>query len=310
MNLAPIVLFVYNRPWHTKQTLDALKQNDLAQETIIYIYVDGPKLNAKPEDIEKTKEVRNIIKNVHGFSKVVVKEATENKGLAKSVLDGVSEVIDKFGKIIVLEDDIVTSPGFLRYMNDALNFYENEEKVMHISAYSPPVKQKLPELFFYEVMHCWGWGTWKRAWKKLNTSYTHILKILKEDKRLSHFDLDNSGMFLPQLHHNIIGKSNTWAILWYGSIYLANGLCLNPGTSLIQNIGHDGSGVNSLSVTNLKWDVNDYQSVYGIEIKSCKKARKIISQHYRYGGESKLRNIYNKMKGKIYRNLKPFISSK
>lgn len=300
MILAPIVLFVYNRPWHTRQTLEALRKNVLADQSTLYVYADGPKQQSSDEDLEKIKEVRSIVREKKWCREVVVIESRENRGLADSILNGVTEVVNKHRRAIVLEDDIVTSPGFLQYMNDALDCYADEEKVMHVSAYSPPTRKKLPELFFYEVMHCWGWGTWKRAWNQLNQSYKDILDALTDRKQLSHFDLENSRMFLPQLRDNIRGVSHTWAILWYGSIYLANGLCLNPGTSLIQNFGLDGSGENCLASEN-RWETISSQEVHEIEIKASIKTRKEIAYYYKYSGNSLMGYYINKYKGKAYR---------
>jgi len=176
--LAPIVLFTYNRPEHTQQVLDALALNNEAKESILYIYCDGAKPLATEQELEKINTVKSIATKEHRFKEVVVIEQQKNKGLANSIIDGVSEIINEHGKIIVLEDDIVTSKGFLKYMNDALKCYENNENVMHISGFMYPHQQQLPETFFYNVTLCWGWATWQRAWQYFNPNALQLWKIL------------------------------------------------------------------------------------------------------------------------------------
>ena len=177
--MSPIVLFVYNRPWHTRQTLEALRKNHLADQSILYVYADGPKQQSFDEDLEKIKEVRSIVRDKKWCKEVVIIESSENKGLAGSILNGVTEVINKHGRAIVLEDDIVTSPGFLQYMNDSLNIYAEKKKVMHISAYSPLLWVKSQDTFFSRLSHCWGWATWKSRWNKLEIDSEGYLEKLQ-----------------------------------------------------------------------------------------------------------------------------------
>lgn len=243
MELAPITLFVYNRPVHTKRTLEALKKNELAGQSDLFIFSDGPK---GQNDQKAVQEVREYLKTVTGFNKVVITERPENWGLAKSIISGVGEVVGKRGKIIVLEDDLLTSPFFLRYMNDALNLYENEPKVMHINAYLYPTKEQLPQTFFVRLASSWGWGTWQRSWKNFMGDADFLWKKIKSSGSLKAFNLDAGfDFFSGQLQANIYGDMETWAIKWQGSIFLRGGLCLYPNISLVRNIGHDGSGTHS-----------------------------------------------------------------
>ena len=151
--LAPIVLFVYNRPWHTEQTLNALMQNELADQSVLYIYADGPKENATEEQLKKIEEVRHVIRTKKWCKEVHIIESEKNKGLADSIINGVTEIVNKYGKVIVLEDDIVTSKGFLKYMNEALELYKEEDKVYHISGYMFPVKGNCLKPFFIDRLH-------------------------------------------------------------------------------------------------------------------------------------------------------------
>ncbi len=182
MNLAPIVLFVYNRPWHTEQALNALMQNELAGQSVLYIYADGPKENPGDEQLKNIEEVRKVIRWQQWCKEVIIIEADNNKGLAASIVDGVTEIVNKHEKVIVLEDDIVTSVGFLKYMNEALTLYKDDERVLEVSAFMFPIQSAgLPDTFFYNANSCWGWGTWKRAWKYYNNDALDLYKKLKEN---------------------------------------------------------------------------------------------------------------------------------
>jgi len=241
-NLAPIALFVYNRPQHTQRTIKFLQQNELAAESRLYIFSDGAKTQ---KDEDKVAEVREIINNVDGFKSVKVIEHKENAGLANSVIAGVTKLINDYGKVIVFEDDLVTSPHTLTYFNDGLNRYQNEEKVMHIGAYMYPLKaDNLPQSFFYRAATSWGWATWGRAWKHFEPNIDTLLSQF-DGKKKSAFAIDNTMNFWKQMQEFKNGKNNSWAIRWYASIFLKGGLTLNPSQSLVNNIGHDGTGVHS-----------------------------------------------------------------
>lgn len=243
---SPIALFVYNRPDHTAKTLEALSKNRLINESELYIFCDGPKSDSV-EELNKINQVRAIVGSFSNAAKIHIHTYQTNQGLANNILNGVSEVIAIHKKVIVLEDDIITSPGFLKYMNDALDIYQNEDKVMHVAGYFPKVKTKLPSTFFYNVSSCWGWATWERAWKLINTNTHELIRQLND---CASFDLYkfNGGQqnhYYNQLVQNLSGQKKTWAIKWHTSIYLNRGFCLHPYPSLVENIGHDNTGENS-----------------------------------------------------------------
>ena len=239
MNLAPIVLFVYNRLSHTQQTINALKENNLSNLSDLIIYSDAPKTQEQTQSIQK---VRDYIKQVNGFKTVTIVEREINFGLAKSIIEGVTEVCEKYGRIIVLEDDLETSPYFLQYMNDALNVYENQEQVMSIAGYTFPIESAgLNETFFLKVLGCWGWATWSRAWKFFEKNPKKLIEGYTEDQ-IYNFNLENSYDFWAQVKQNESGAINTWAIFWYASMFQKQGLCLYPLTSMVNNIGHDDTG--------------------------------------------------------------------
>lgn len=245
MSFSPIVLFTYNRPLHTKRTLDALALNPEAKDSDLYIYCDGSKLENDAENLIKIKEVEDIIKNEDRFKTVHVTISKKNKGLAKSIIEGVTFVVNKHGKVIVLEDDIVTSKGFLKFMNDSLKLYEDNDKVMHISGYMYPNAINLPETFFFNVPLCWGWATWSSAWRHFNNDSVFLWNKLKSEKLFAKFNKFGSDYLSAQLAHNISGKLNTWFIKWHASVLLQNGFTLYPKQSLVQNIGFDNSGAHN-----------------------------------------------------------------
>jgi hypothetical protein len=247
--LAPIVLFTYNRLWHTRQTVEALQKNYLAQKSQLFIYSDAQKTQVAEA---KVKEVRQYLKTINGFKKVTIIERDKNWGLANSIIDGVTKIVNEYGKVIVLEDDLVTSPYFLQFMNEALTFYHNQKPVWHISGYQFPIyTDNLPETIFFRAPSSWGWATWDYAWKLFERDIEKLDKLFTKELRYQ-FNLEGTKKFWSHIEANKSGKMNTWAIFWYASIFLNKGLCLYPRHSLVQNIGHDGSGVHSK-------DPNGYQ---------------------------------------------------
>ena len=236
---APIALFVYNRPWHIQQTVEALQKNVLAAESDLFIFSDASKT---PETSSAVEEVRNYIKTIHGFKSVNIIEREKNFGLAASIISGVTQVCAEYGKIIVLEDDLVTSLYFLKFMNDALNFYQHEERVISIHGYMYPVVEKLPSTFFLRGADCWGWATWKRGWDLFDVDSERLLKQVRHLGLKKEFNYDNAYNLTAMLVSEIRKKVDSWAIRWYASAFLQNKLTLYPGKSLILNIGNDGSG--------------------------------------------------------------------
>ena len=192
-SLAPIVLFVYNRPWHAEQTLNALMKNELADQSVLYIFADGPKDNATEDQLNKIKEVRQVIRSKRWCKEIHIIESDKNKGLANSVIDGVTKIVNKYGKIIVLEDDLVTAKGFLHFMNNALDKYEEEEKVMEVSGFNFPLKiAHKNSAHFLLFASSWGWATWKRAWVQFDAQASGY-EQLKVDKVLENkFNLNQS----------------------------------------------------------------------------------------------------------------------
>jgi hypothetical protein len=239
MALAPIVLFVYNRLNHTRKTVAALQQNLLSKNSDLYIYADAARDLASADQVD---EVREYLKTVTGFKSVNIRLREKNLGVDANVIQGVTEVVEQHGNIIVLEDDLVTSEWFLTYMNDALDFYQNEQQVVSIHGYLPPVDQQLKEVFFLKGADCWGWATWKRGWDTFEPNGSVLLDRLEKAELQSVFDFDGSYPYTQALKDQAEGKTTCWDIRWYAGSFLDNRLTLHPGKSLVNNIGHDNSG--------------------------------------------------------------------
>jgi len=233
----------------------------LSRVSELLIYSDGPK---SEDDKPLVENVRNYIKTVDGFKSIKIIEREKNVGLADNIIDGVTKIVNRYGRIIVLEDDLVLTEYFLEYMNEALKVFENDERVMHISGYIFPIEsQGLPEIFFLRAAFCWGWATWSRAWKYFEKDVDKCMAQFNR-KMIKSFNLENSKDFWSQIVGNKKGTLNTWAIFWYASVFLRDGLCMHPRTSLVQNIGHDGSGTdcgisNRYSVAFAKNPVSTFQ---------------------------------------------------
>ena len=242
MTPAPIALFAYNRPTHLARTLEALRDNPLAHKSRLHIYSDGPKA---PGDEPAVAQVRHMIRKTDGFAEVTIHEQTANIGLARSIIAGVTELSELYGSVIVVEDDLVVAPGFLTFMNQALEHYEHASRVMAISGYLFPVEhhEHLASTFFFSVPASWGWGTWHRAWKQFQHDSTQLLMGLRAKSDQDRFDVDGAYPYFTQLKLQAAGKLDVWGVRWYASMFAAQGLCLYPGQSLVQNIGMDGSGM-------------------------------------------------------------------
>lgn len=241
-SLAPIILFVYNRPWHTEQCLEALNRNVLADLSILYIYCDGPKDNASEEDFKKINEVRQVIRKKEWCKEVIILERTKNLGLAGSVIKGVSEVIEKHGKVIVLEDDIVTGRYFLKFMNESLDIYQYEEKVFGVSGYTYPSQEQIEDSTYFLPISCsWSYATWLNRWRKVNFNENELFEIIQGSRNKNKMNFGGFP-FYKMLEDQLASKVDSWAIRFYTSMFLAKGLFLYPNKALVENIGFDNSG--------------------------------------------------------------------
>lgn len=239
--LAPIALFVYNRPTHLERTLNSLKENTLAADSELFVFSDGPK---NEDDKLLVDSVRKFISKIDGFKKVIVFHHDKNLGLANSVIYGVSKIFENKKKAIVIEDDMIFSTHFLKFMNNALNYYEDAKKVHSITGYKFPIK--LPkhfnkDIFFAKRASSWGWGTWKSRWDKADWKLENFWELVKDRKFKNSFNEGGVDLF-RMLKNQMTGKIDSWAIRWCYNHYINNAYCVYPAISLIKNIGTDNSG--------------------------------------------------------------------
>lgn len=278
MNLAPIILFVYNRLEHTKKTVDALKQNKLASDSLLFIFSDG---NKSERDRKSVEEVRSFISTISGFDEIKIILREKNLGLADSVISGVTEVISKYEKAIVLEDDIVTSPYFLKFMNEALEFYKDDNRIFSVSGYNFPIK--IPASYQYKIYisprpSSWGWATWKDRWEKVNWENSEYEDFIKDKKRILNFNMGGDDL-TRMLKNQIAGKINSWAIRWAFAHYLNNAFCLFPVRSFANNIGADRSGVHTRKTN--KFSVAIYSEEYQDFLLKYPKTNEEILKNFR-----------------------------
>lgn len=247
MSLAPIVLFVYNRPWHTQRTIEALQKNYLANKSELFIFSDGPK---RDTDEVKVQEVREYIRTVTGFKTISIIEREKNFGLSKSIISGITDVIDRYGNAIILEDDLVSSPGLLNFFNDGLNFYQKNLEIFCITGYNFPASVlKIPKGYPYEIYFnprngSWGWATWKDRWQKADWDVSDYPQFSKNKHLQKEFNYGGEDLSL-MLKSQMEGKIDSWSIRWCYSMFKNKGYCIYPVHSFIDNIGFDGTGVHS-----------------------------------------------------------------
>lgn len=295
MDLAPIILFTYNRLKHTVSTVEALRKNSLASASDLIIYSDGPE---NDQAFKSVQQVRHYLKTITGFKSVTIVERDRNFGLDKNIISGVTEVVKHHGKVIVLEDDLQTSPFFLEFMNAALRIYQSTDNVISVHGYLYPVKVKMPETFFIKGADCWGWGTWDRGWANFEVDGQVLLNQLMEGNHGESFDFNNSYPFTKMLQDQIEGKNRSWAIRWHASAFLKNMYTLYPGRSLILNKGGDGSGINVGIESSIKVNL----AKQPIEVKKLKVEqneaafRAFAKVHYKIFNPSLLYRIRRKLK--------------
>lgn len=253
--VAPVCLFTYNRPDKTQQSIEALKENYLARETDLYVFSDGPK-NSDAE--KRVEEVRNYLNKITGFKSVTVYCAPQNKGLAKSIIEGVTKIVTQYKKVIVLEDDLVTSKNFLDFMNQALDFYRDNQRVFSISGYT----MSLPTLSRYDKDYylglrgsSWGWGTWEDRWNDVDWE----VKNWKSDliNPVNHYQLARIGSDMPlMLWKQMNGKIDSWAIRWCYSQYKKKMYTIFASQSKLQSIGFGIDATHTKNTNRFNTDVD------------------------------------------------------
>jgi hypothetical protein len=254
--LAPIVLFVYNRPWHTKKTIEALKNNELAEESDLFIFADNTVDDKNKESVDS---VRKYVKTIDGFKTVNIVERETNFGLAQNVISGVTEVINRYNKVIVLEDDIVCSRIYLSYMNKLLSYYKYNEKIYSVTGYTFPIE--IPVKYKYDVYFSsrassWGWGTWKDRWEIVDWDVEDYDSFLINPEHIKSFNAGGDDL-TKMLKQQMNGKIDSWSIIWSYSHFKNNSYCVYPTKSRLRNIGADRSGIHTDKTK--KFDVEIYE---------------------------------------------------
>ena len=264
-DLAPILLICFNRPDHFSQTLFALSQNELAKQSKLFISIDGPK-NKNDENAQK--EILRLIEKEHeNFHSIYVTRNSKNKGLALNIIDSVTAILKKNNKIIVIEDDLITSKSFLKFMNAALIYYKNKRKIWHINGHNIASNQnKKNEVFLWRFMDCWGWATWNDRWINYEKNPDSLIKTFSKEM-IFRFNLDGACLLWDQIKKNKSGELNTWAIFWYATIFKNKGICVSPWFSYVRNIGFDGSGTNckKSKIKNKIYQLNNNGIFVGID---------------------------------------------
>ena len=276
---APAVLFAYKRADHLRRTVESLLGNAEAPATLLYVYCDGAR---SPADQDAVDEVRAFVTGIGGFAEVRPVFRSRNIGLAQSIIGGVTEVLGRHDRVIVLEDDLVLSPRFLRYMNDGLDCYAADPKVASIHGYCYPTGAVLPETFFLRGADCWGWATWARAWRHFEADGRQLLQRLTASRLNRAFDLDGSYPYTAMLEDQVAARNDSWAIRWHASCFLADMLTLYPGRSLVENIGNDASGTHCSATSAYSQDVLDAQvEVARIPLVESVEARRAFMRFFR-----------------------------
>ncbi len=295
--LAPIVLFVFNRPWHLKQTLTSLRQNELAQNSALYIFSDGPKSES---DRKLVDEVREIIKAVDDFKTINIILRDKNLGLANSVISGVSEVIIKYEHVIVIEDDMIFSKSFLEYMNKILFFYQHDMKLFSVSGYNFPIS--IPssyknEIYFSPRASSWGWATWQNRWDKADWNVTDFNNFFIDRDAVRTFNLGGGDLTL-MLKKQVEGKIDSWAVRWCYAHYKNKAYCAYPTKSFVMNIGTDKSGTHLKKTTKYNVELNENSTQQNLP-KNIFVNEQILKNFQSFFKKNILQKIYNNLKRMI-----------
>ncbi len=293
--LAPIVIFVYARPKHTKDTIEALANNELAKESNVWIFSDNYKNDKSKENVEKVRQYINSIKEKKWFNSVTVVEAPKNQGLANSVINGVTEVINKYGKVIVVEDDLVTSKYFIKYMNEALDFYENDEKIWSISGYNPPIE--IPKNYEYDVYlgyrgNSWGWATWRDRWDTVDwevKDYKKFKHNIFKRRRFNKGGPDRAQILDSQMR----GKCDSWAVRFGYAQSKQKKYSIYPVESLVSNKGLDGTGTHRGNTTNFDIKLSEKSPKLQSDLKFNKVITKNFYNQFNSGIKQKVLELIN-----------------
>lgn len=293
-NFAPIVLFVYNRPEHTKRTVESLRYNTLAGKTNLFIYSDGAKSEKDKKNVE---EVRNYIRTIKGFNKIEIIERVKNFGLANSVISGVNEIIQSFGKVVVLEDDMICSPYFLKFMNELLNIFYIDQRIFSVTGYTFPIK--IPEfykrpLYLSPRSSSWGWGTWKNRWEKADWDLKDFQSFIDDKSRVESFNKGGEDL-TRMLKNSISGKVDSWSVKWTYTHFMNNSFCVYPTKSRIINIGADSSGVHTGRTNKFNVDLENHD-IEIANVENLQPDEEILKNFRKFFKKNVFSSVLNKLR--------------
>ncbi|NVO57507.1 sugar transferase [Rhodobacteraceae bacterium B1Z28] len=298
---APVCLFAFNRPDHTARTLRALAASPLAAQTELIAYLDGPR---SEEEVLLVAETRKVIEAQTGFASVKLHARDANAGLARSIQDGVTATMQAYGKAIVVEDDIVTSPAFLTYMNRALDRYQDDPRVWHIAGFNEDLPALLDRrgAIFWRFMSCWGWASWADRWQHFERDPKKLVQQFSDDD-IHRFNLNGTEDLWGQVLGNLRGDIRTWAVFWYATIFMRDGLCLSPCRSFADNIGLDGSGTHCGPVDEVRPKdlCYDYDLPFPNDVAEDNVALEALRAHFSYRPDrlTRLRRKIRRLKKKV-----------
>jgi hypothetical protein len=241
MELAPIALFVYKRPEHARRTVEALRANHLVQQSNLFIFADAAKNESATEAV---KVVRKFIRTINGFKSVDIIERHRNLGLSKSLIAGVTQLCSEYGRVIAVEDDILTAPDFLTFVNRALDRYADEHKIFSVSGFNYPVTAPASypyDAFFSYRFPCWGWGTWKDRWERADWSVSDYAEFVADRAQQRQFNRGGNDL-TPMLAQHMAGKIDSWDTVWGYTHSRHDAVSLLPVVSKVYNIGLDRTG--------------------------------------------------------------------
>lgn len=296
MNYAPIALFVYNRADHFKKTYEALAVCEEARFTDLFIFSDGCKNEKAGKAVENVRKFAKEIKLRNEFKSVNVIENTENKGLAKSIIEGVTKVINEYGEIIVLEDDCVCSPNFLKFMNKCLKYYKDNKKIGAVTGYAPAIKfpDDFKEEIFSAYRSCsWSWGTWADRWENVDWELNGFSEFCKNPRLIKKLNSNGNDRFM-RLYRQTKGNGSSWSVRFGAHLVKNDWLTIYPRYSYIDNIGCDESGVHSKSEDAEKMAVDLSKAIKEPVISDValnKKIQRTMKKHYSSGFVSDLKKF-------------------
>lgn len=294
----PIIIFAFNRLDSLISTVESLKANPEASESDLIFYVDGPRQNKHGED-EKVKEVQNYVKTVNGFKSIKYFFSDENKGLAPSIIAGVTETINQYGSVIVIEDDLYVSKSFLRYMNQMLEVFKNDKRIFQISGYSTRMSFNInSDMYLNGRARSWTWATWKDRWDSVDWEVSDYAQLSKDRALQKAFNSHGSDLF-NMLKRYKQGKISSWYIRFCYAMHKQGKYCICPSKSLVRNDGFTNEGTHCNNYNRYKIDFEEYHRGEFVVPKNLMPEKKVLKEAIKYW--SIKYRIYGKLMTYLYK---------